>query len=122
MIERNQLGPLERLSSIARRSPHLSPQGREPAPDLIGGRRASSDARRVRGLSVSLDAWERPLTRSLRGVYHRAALRADPLAPASTSPLRGEVRRSRVNLTASCASEPRAHLPCPFCFLANGVA
>src|SRR5215211_9094695 len=46
---------------------------------------------------------ERPLTRSLRGVYHRAALRADPLAPASTSPLRGEVRRSRVNLTASCS-------------------
>jgi hypothetical protein len=35
---------------------------------------------------------ESPLTRSLRGVYHRAALRADPLAPASTSPLRGEVR------------------------------
>src|SRR5215213_7625951 len=37
---------------------------------------------------------ERPLTRSLR------------CAPASTSPLRGEVRRSRVNLTASCSRNP----------------
>src|SRR3954470_14212788 len=38
---------------------------------------------------------ESPLTRSLRGAGHRAALRADPLAPASTSPLRGEVRWTR---------------------------
>jgi cytochrome P450 len=37
---------------------HLSPQGR--------GRRASSDARRVRGLSAKSECVERPLTRSLR--------------------------------------------------------
>jgi hypothetical protein len=33
-----------------------------------------------------------PLTRSLRGVYHRAALRADPLASASTSPRKSGAR------------------------------
>ena len=53
---------------------------------------------------------ERPLTRSLRGVYHRAALRADPLAPASTSPLREEVTFSRV----SAGDHPsRLLLPAP---------
>ena len=50
---------------------HLSPQGR--------GRCASSDARRVRGRIRESKRVERPLTRSLR------------CAPASTSPLRGEV-------------------------------
>src|SRR6185295_293626 len=50
---------------------------------------------RVRGTLRESSLWRVPLTRSLRGVYRRAALRADPLAPASTSPRkRGEVRRA----------------------------
>jgi hypothetical protein len=45
------------------------------------------------GLSASPNAWRVPITRNLRGLYHRAALRADPLAPASTSPYRHRRRR-----------------------------
>jgi hypothetical protein len=44
-----------------------------------------------------------PLTRSLRGVYHRAALRADPLAPASTSPRKSGARLRKRRCAASGA-------------------
>jgi hypothetical protein len=57
---------------MSERSLHLSPQGR--------GRIASPNAIRVRGLFCESECVESPLTRSLR------------YAPASTSPLRGEVK------------------------------
>src|ERR1700704_2287854 len=66
---------------------------------------------RVRGLST-FGLADRPLTRSLRGVYHRAALRADPLAPASTSPLRGEVKRAPCSRPVRPPA-PRTHRPIP---------
>jgi hypothetical protein len=66
-----------------------------------GSALALSGCERVRGTLASgwgaldrLGLAESPLTRRLRGVYHRAALRADPLAPSPTSPRkRGEVHK-----------------------------
>src|SRR4051794_3533906 len=69
--------------SVIPASPHLSPEGT--------GRRASSDARRVRGLFARISARRDPSPEAFAG------------APASTSPLRGEVRTTaRLNTPPSC--------------------